>query len=80
MPRSKKKPSEPIESSWEIQSKTADGSTIMEDFGWYEQKISLARLLQMAEGKDLTKTYVELSFMGDPYNENPHLLLTGDDF
>jgi hypothetical protein len=52
----------------------------MEDFGWYEQKISLARLLQMAESKDLTKTYVELSFMSDPYNENPHLLLTGDDF
>jgi hypothetical protein len=79
MPRPKKKSSEPIESK-EIKSKTADGSTIMEDFGWYEQKISLARLLQMAEGKDLTKTYVELSFMSDPYNENPHLLLTWDDF
>ena len=27
--------------------------------------------------KDLKDVYVELSFMNDPYNENPHLLLTG---
>ena len=56
--------------------KTLDTSTIIKDFGWHEQKISLAELIQLADNKDLKDVYVELSFMNDPYNENPHLLLT----
>ena len=56
--------------------KTLDTSTIIQNFGWYEQKISLAELMQLAGGKDLKDVYVELSFMNDPYNENPNLLLT----
>ena len=79
MPRPKKTLQQLVESK-DLKSKTADGSTIFKDFGWYENKISLARLLKMVEGKDLTKVYVELSYMNDPYNENPHLLLTFDDF
>ena len=57
--------------------KTLDTSTIIKDFGWHEQKISLAELIQLADDKDLKNVYVELSFMNDPYSENPHILLTG---
>jgi hypothetical protein len=56
--------------------KTLDTRTIVQDFGWYEQKISLYQLLELAGNKHLKDVYVELSFMNDPYNENPHLLLT----
>jgi hypothetical protein len=41
--------------------KTLDGSIILEDFGNYENKISLARLIEKVKGQDLTKVYVELS-------------------
>jgi hypothetical protein len=58
--------------------KTLDASSIIKDFGWYQQKISLAELIQLADDKDLKDVYVELHFMDDPYNENPHLLLTGE--
>jgi hypothetical protein len=58
--------------------KTLDTSTIIKDFGWYEQKISLAELIQLAGDIDHKNVYVELSFMNDPYSENPHMLLTGD--
>ena len=56
---------------------TLDKSKIIEDFGWYEQEISLARLLQLAQENklDISEVVVGLSFMNDPYNENPHLLL-----
>lgn len=54
---------------------TFDKSKIIQDFGWYEQDISLADLLKLVEGKDLNKVCIALSFMNDPYNENPHLLL-----
>jgi hypothetical protein len=60
--------------------KTLDGSIILEDFGNYENKISLARLIEKVKGQDLTKVYVELSYMGDPYEEHAHLLLTTDNF
>ncbi len=54
-----------------------DRSKIIEDFGWYEQEISLEQLIQLAEKNDLfpSQVVVALSFMNDPYNENPHLLL-----
>jgi len=60
--------------------KTLDGSLIIENFGQYENKISLARLIEKANVQDLTKVYVELSYMSykDPYNQDPYLLLTGD--
>lgn len=57
--------------------KTLDTSTIIKDFEWFEQRVSLFELIQLAGDKDLKDVYVELSFMNDPYNENPHLLLTG---
>lgn len=57
---------------------TLDKSKIIEDFGWYEQEISLSKLLKLVEGKDLDKVYVALSYMDDPYNENPHLLLINE--
>jgi hypothetical protein len=60
--------------------KTLDGSIILEDFGNYENKISLARLIEKVKGQDLTKLYVELSYMNDPYEEQGHLLLTKDNF
>ena len=60
--------------------KTLDGSIILEDFGNYENKISLARLIEKVKGQDLTKVYVELSYMNDPYEEQGHLLLTKDNF
>lgn len=56
---------------------TLDKSTIIEDFGWYEQQISLSDLLKKIGDKDPKDVYIELSFMNDPYSENPHLLLTG---
>lgn len=56
--------------------KTLDTSTIVQDFGWYEQKISLSELLKLAGDKDIKDVYVELSFMNDPYSENLHLILT----
>ncbi len=60
--------------------KTLDGSTIIENFGQYENKISLARLIEKANAQDLTKVYVELSYLShkDPYNQEPYFLLTGD--
>lgn len=56
---------------------TLDRSKIIEDFGWYEQEISVARLMQLMEEHNLRpdQVVVALSFMNDPYNENPHLLL-----
>ena len=60
--------------------KTLDGSIILEDFGNYENKISLARLIEKVKGQDLTKVYVELSYMNDPYEDQGHLLLTTDNF
>ena len=57
--------------------KTLDNSTIIKDFEWFEQRVSLFELIQLAGDKDLKDVHVELSYMNDPYNENPHLLLTG---
>ena len=56
---------------------TLDRTKIIEDFGWYEQEISVARLIQLMEEHGLgpAQTVIALSFMNDPYNENPHLLL-----
>lgn len=57
---------------------TFDRSKIIQDFGWYEQEISLAELIKLAADAGLTPedAYIELSFMDDPYSENPHLLLS----
>lgn len=51
--------------------------SILEDFGWYEQEISLNYIISLAKEKNISldELNIKLSYMDDPYNENPHLLL-----
>lgn len=47
---------------------------IIKDFGWFDTKVSLQELLDLSNGLDPAKVFVEVIY-DQPYDENADLIL-----
>jgi len=55
-------------------SKSKKQMKIIKDFGWFDTKVSLQELLDLANGLDPAKVFIEVIY-DQPYDENADLIL-----
>jgi len=55
-------------------SKSKKQIKIIKDFGWFDTKVSLQELLDLANGLDPAKVFIEVIY-DQPYDENADLIL-----